>query len=137
MTSTKRTPWMTISVTTIVVLVVIAVLIPAWQGFRPRSLVTEAMEDAVPLRRRIERFHIDNRRLPEGTEAASFRIDQGLSASRLVAWDPRERMVVVTMGDNMHSGKRFGFKADLNEARIEWKCSRFDLEAKYLPASCR
>ena len=120
-----------------VVLAIAAVAVPMYQGFRPRAIVTHAIDEAMPLRARIDEFHANNRRLPDGAAAATYRLDRELNYTKSVVWSPAERMLIVTMGENMHRGKRFGWKAEPRGASIEWKCSGIDLEAKYLPANCR
>jgi Tfp pilus assembly major pilin PilA len=124
-------------VATILVIVAVFVVIPEYQGYRPRSIVADAINDSMPLRARIEEFYRKSQTFPEGAEAAAFRLERDLTESRSVVWSPAERMLVVTMGDNMHRGKRFGWKPVPSSSGLEWKCSTIDLEPKYLPAACR
>ena len=135
--SAKRVPWGPMILGVVIVVVGAVLLIPSYQGFRPRSIVNDAISDSLPLRLRISEFYEANRKLPEGAEAAAFRLERDLKESQSVAWSPGERMLIVTMGDNMHRGKRFGWKAEPGPAGLEWKCTTIDLEPKNLPGNCR
>ena len=123
----------------LVVLLVIAaaILIPSYQGYRPRQLISEALVEGLALRTRVTEIYESRRRLPLESEAVALRIPQSeLKRAQSVVWDAAGRRVVVTVGDPQ-PGKRFAFHAEERDGNLTWACRTIDLEAKYLPASCR
>jgi type IV pilus assembly protein PilA len=116
-----------------------ALTIPAWHGYRPRSMVNDAIhETRSQLTEDIDQFFASYGRLPNEAESARYRVaPRRLDSARSVAWHPESRLVVVTMKDRMYEGKRFAFRAEPKEGHLTWTCGTIDLEPKYLPSSCR
>ena len=117
--------------------VVVAIAIPAYQGYRPRALINEAVADSIELRTRVSNFYETQRRLPQESEAGKFRASASdLKRAQAVVWDAVGRRIVVTVGDPQ-PGKRFALEAEERDGALVWTCRTIDLEPKYLPGGCR
>lgn len=119
------------------VVIPLAIAIPAYQGYRPRQLVNEDLAEGLVLRTRIAESYEARRRLPQASEAEAFQVSPSeLGRAQSVVWDAAGRRIVVTV-DRVQPGKRFAFYAEERDGTLAWSCRTIDLEAKYLPASCR
>jgi hypothetical protein len=121
------------------------VVIPAWivyisvqaqLEYSHRERVSEGLSIAHSLKTPVAEFHANRGRLPGSQEAAQFTYREKPKFARSVAWDPARRAIVATMGDR-EDGKRFELAAVEKGGALEWICRTIDLDAKYLPASCR
>jgi len=129
-----------VNVLVIAVLAVIgfAVYVGFGTGFDNRRYVSEAMVEAVPLKDSVLAFRRNQGRWPGPADAATFKVDKSrLKRARSIVYDPVKRAVVITMDEHVYAGKSFEFFGDEREGAPVWGCRRNDLDAKYLPASCR
>jgi hypothetical protein len=106
-------------------------------GYDSRAHITEAINEASPLKDRVADFHAKNKSLPQAADVAAAKGALALKRARGIDWDPARRMVVITMEGEPYPGKRFAYVAEPRDDRIEWVCRPLDLEAKFLPAVCR
>ena len=123
----------------LVMLIVVAAAfaIPAFHGYRPRALISEAVLDSAALRTRVAQFHEARRRLPQEAEVGAFQVPPSdLKRAQSVVWDAAGRRIVVIAG-NPQPGKRFALQAEVRDGTLTWTCRTIDLDVKYLPASCR
>lgn len=119
-------------------LAIVAVLyVGANSGYDSRRHVTDAMEEARPLKARIEQFHTKNKSLPQPGDMKAAKTELSLKQAREVDWDAAQRSIVVTMDGQPYPGKKFAYVAEIKDDRLEWACRPLTLEAKYLPANCR
>ncbi len=114
----------------------ILIAIPSYSDYVPRAKVVDALALTHPLKTSISEFHANNKRLPTSQEAEKFRADGGKYAEALV-YDVDKRMIVVTMREGSYKNKRFALTAEEKDGALVWTCRTIDLEAKYLPSSCR
>ena len=121
------------------------IVIPGWMiyvtaqaqiEYSHRERIGEGMMAAVALKVSIAEFHANERRLPGAQEAAQFAYREPLKFTKTVTWDPARRAIVATMGER-EEGRRFELLAVEKDGALEWTCRTIDLDAKYLPASCR
>ena len=131
--------WLTRILIAVVLIAIIAIAIPAYQGFRPRALISEALIDGTALKTRVAEFYERRRRLPQPAEAAVLQLlPSDLKRAQSVVWDRAGRRVVVTVSEpQSQSGKRFALYAEEREGKLNWTCRTIDLDVKYLPGSCR
>ena len=121
----------------LVLIALIAIAIPAYHGFRPRALISEALIDGGGLRTRVAEFYEKHRRLPLDAEAKAFQMGPpDLKRAQSVVWDPAGRTIVITVGEPQ-PGKRVSLLAEERDGVLAWTCRTIDLEPKYLPGSCR
>ncbi|MBI3371410.1 MAG: pilin [Betaproteobacteria bacterium] len=112
-------------------------LIPAYHGFRPRALISEALTDGAELKFKVAEFYESHRRLPLDAEVRALQtLPSELKRAQSVVWDPAGRRVVVTAGDPQ-PGKRFALNAEERDGKLDWTCRTIDLDPKYLPGTCR
>lgn len=108
------------------------------QGDAARSMVRVAITQSTPLRDSVMAFRRERGRWPGQAEAERFRIDPSrLQYVRAVVYDPKEKAVVIMMKPAPIDGKRFAFYGEEHGGTPQWVCRGIDIEATYLPASCR
>lgn len=121
-----------------IALILAAMLIPSWQGYRHRSLITDAINDGgVHGQGFITKFYDRHRRLPTAAEGARLVDPALLKGSKSLQWDASRQLLVVTPKHEVFGGRRFAYKVEVTPRGLEWKCGTLELEAKYLPAMCR
>jgi Tfp pilus assembly protein PilE len=123
----------------IAIVILVALGIPAYQGFRPRALISEAVIDGSALKFKVAQFYEKHRKLPELAEAAALQLrPSDLKRAQSVVWDAAGRLVVVTVSEpKSQMGKRFALYAEERDGMLVWTCRTIDLDVKYLPGSCR
>ena len=127
-----------IAVAAAMILVVLLVLKGSCSGYDNRRIVTEAINEAAPVKARVEEFYRKNGALPKGADAAAFRLDATqLRSARRIEWSATGRALVITMDGEPYAGKRFAFEPSERDGHFEWTCFAIEMEAKYLPAACR
>jgi len=121
----------------VALIALIAIAIPAYYGFRPRALISEALIDGDGFRSRVAEFYQEHRRLPQTSEASVFQpAPPDLKRAQAVVWDPASRTIVITVGEPQ-PGKRVALHAEERDGVLAWTCRTIDLDPKYLPGSCR
>jgi hypothetical protein len=106
-------------------------------GYDSRAHVATAIEEAQPLKARVEQFHAKQKALPQGDDVRAARAALSLKRARQVDWDAANGSVVITMDGEPYPGKRFAYVAQIKDDRLEWACRPLDMAPKYLPANCR
>ena len=136
--SSRGFTWVEAVIVIAIGLVLAAMLIPSWQGYRYRSLITDAVNDAgVHGKLFITEFHERHRRLPTASEGARVVDPSLLKGSKSLQWDAARQLLVVTPKHEVFGGRRFAYKVEVAPQGLEWKCGTLELEAKHLPAMCR
>ena len=136
--SSRGFTWVEAAIVVAIGLILAAILIPSWQGYRYRSLITDAISDAsVHGKGFITEFHARHRRLPTAAEGARVVDPALLKGSKSLQWDASRQLLVVTPKDEVFGGRRFAYKVEVTPQGLEWKCGTLELEAKHLPAMCR
>ena len=112
------------------------VTIDAQLEYQRRGRVAESMSLASEIRREIDAFHANERRLPGQHEAARFRWDGKTKHIEAVGWDVSRQAIVASLGGE-HKGARIELVPLVRGSEIEWKCRTQSMDPKYLPAYCR
>lgn len=130
--------WVEALIVIVIGLILAAMLIPAWQGYRYRSLITDAVIEAgVHGKGFITEFHDRHRRLPTAAEGARLVDPALLEGSKSLQWDAARQLLIVTPRHEVFGDRRFAYKVEVTPQGLEWRCGMLELEAKYLPAMCR
>src|SRR5712692_6393747 len=118
-----------------------AVAIPAYQDYVQRARVAGAIASVAPWRQAIEMHYFDTRKLPAG--AADLRKDAvpgeaGGRQGSSVSLGPNG-VLTVTMSSQSGAlaGKTIVFQPDVASGAMRWDCTAGTLERRYRPASCR
>ena len=112
------------------------VTVDAQIEYQRRGRVAESLSLASQIRRDIDAFHANERRLPGQHEAARFRWEGKTKHVEAVGWDVSRQAIVATMGGE-HKGARIELVPVVRGSEIEWKCRTQDMDPKYLPVYCR
>jgi hypothetical protein len=107
-------------------------------GYDSRRHVGNAIAAAVPVKDLVMAYRMASGKWPVEADAGRLRLTPNESrGARSIVYDPSRKAIVITMAGPWYEGKRFEF---VGEDRVEgpvWSCRRIDIDAKYLPASCR
>jgi hypothetical protein len=109
---------------------------PMYADYTPRAKMSEAVLSTSAMRNDLTEFFEKERRLPGPAEASRFRADPPSKYVEHVVYEPGESRIVVTMRE-VQPGKRFALYATTNDRTLTWTCRTIDVEAKYLPGTCR
>lgn len=138
MTQKKLRIGIGIGVAAAAIVLLCAAYVRFMEGDASRSMVRVAIMQAAPVRDSVMAFRVAQGRWPRDAEAGPFRIDPSqLQDARSLAYDPKEKAVVVTMKSAPIEGKRFAFYGEDQGGAPRWACRPIDIETRYLPASCR
>jgi len=123
----------------VVIVIAVALGIPAYQGYRPRALINGALMAGNELKIGVAEFYEQHDRLPQPAEAAALQLRPSvLKQARSVVWDSAGRSVIITVDEpQSQAGKRVALYAEERDRTLFWTCRTIDLEVKYLPATCR
>lgn len=116
---------------------VFLILPTAYADYGQRARVSEGISLAAAVRRDIDAFYAERRRLPGPQEAAQFRSAAPMKYTESVIYDAARRMVVVTMREDYGDGRQLAMRAAEKDGALAWRCLSIDVAQKYLPASCR
>ncbi len=106
-------------------------------SFEDRRDVRLAMAEGADMREAVAAFQRRTGRWPRADESGEFRADPSrLNHARSIVFDAGRRAVVVTMRRQPYTGRSFAFIPD-DATPPRWSCKPIDLDAKYLPESCR
>jgi TM2 domain-containing membrane protein YozV len=120
--------------------IVAAVAIPAYQDYTVRAKVSEAVAAVSPWRVAIETYYARNKGVPASAADLQGEVPPAEIRAGTITLGERG-MVVLTLGQAAGSrlaGKTILFQPGLDaDGRIVWGCKAGTLEPKYRPAACR
>ena len=118
---------------------VLSVVNAAYADYTVRAKVSVALAVGSAMRGTIAEFHEREKRLPTQAEAVKFRHemqDPVYPFVKSVAYDSGAQRIVITMREPFPE-KRLALHADVRDGNLVWTCRTIDIEANYLPPSCR
>ncbi|MCD6061916.1 MAG: prepilin-type cleavage/methylation protein [Moraxellaceae bacterium] len=119
-----------------------AVAIPAYQDYTVRSKVAEGLTLAAGVKATLAETRLSIGTWRGGGNAAyglpsQFSITGNNVRSIEILAGPTDHIGITYTGDAALQGKRLYIIPAVTAGGITWTCSSSELEAKYLPASCR
>ena len=113
-----------------------AIAIPAYQGYLAKSQVSAGMEYSEIAKSKMERYIVENHKLPENLAAAGFQLPQNQSISSIRMND--SGAIVVEFAKAPIKGLTLVFTPSLDKDKyIQWDCHGGTLTPRYRPPECR
>ena len=116
--------------------IIAAVALPAYQDYTVRARVAGAVIIGQQATRAVEDFYLRNNVLPRDLKEAGMS-DPVSREAQSVSVDPRNGVVQVFLAISPLEGKSILFVPKKDNGSIIWTCSSDDVNARYLPVSCR
>lgn len=117
-----------------------AIAIPAYQDYITRSKISEALVTGVAAENYVATYWKDNGTLPTPSDVAAFVNSVPHPYVVRIDLDPKNGVLTLTLSNSIGppAGKSLQLtpSEDAN-GQVTWRCSRGEIPAKYLPASCR
>jgi TM2 domain-containing membrane protein YozV len=120
--------------------IIAAVAIPAYQDFTVRAKVSEGIIGTMPWREAVADYYAKTKRAPASANELPGGAPGAQTRSGTIALGPGG-VLTVTLNDSVGSrfaGKTIVFQPSVNpDGGLSWGCTAGTLEPRYRPASCR
>jgi type IV pilus assembly protein PilA len=117
-----------------------AIAIPAYQDFTVRAKVAEGIIGTTPWRDAIGEYYAQTKRAPASASDLPGGAPPAQTRSGTIALGP-DGVITLTLNESLGSrfaGKTILFRPAANpDGALSWNCTAGTLEPKYRPASCR
>jgi uncharacterized RDD family membrane protein YckC len=117
-----------------------AFAIPAWQSHALRTEVAQGLELTERARAMVAQYIGERGALPENNQALGLPKPEAIHARYVTSVRVAGGKVVVTYGNEASAVIRGGHVVISpmgNAARLHWRCSSADIDARYLPQECQ
>ncbi|HEX9431710.1 MAG TPA: pilin, partial [Burkholderiales bacterium] len=120
--------------------IIAAVAIPAYQDFTVRAKVSEGIMGTMPWREAVADYYAKTKRAPASANELPGGAPGTQTRSGTIALGPGG-VLTVTLNDSVggrFAGKTIVFQPSVNpDGGLSWSCTAGTLEPRYRPASCR
>lgn len=113
-----------------------AIAIPAYQGYIAKAEVLAGLEYSDLARNKVEKYIIENRKLPDNLAAAGFQLPQNRNIASMEMDESGSILIVFAQAPL--KGQTLAFKPYLDKDKhIQWDCHGGTLAPTYRPPECR
>jgi uncharacterized RDD family membrane protein YckC/Tfp pilus assembly major pilin PilA len=123
-----------------VVAILAAIAIPAYQNYLIRAQVAEGMTLSRGAETAVSEYFSNQGNLPADNQAASLPAPESLSGKYVDSVEVRRGEIIVTFGTRANpaiAGEHLVLEPQGDTTIVAWKCGSPDIQAKYLPMTCR
>jgi len=125
----------------IIVGVLAAIAIPAYQDYTIRAQVSEGLNLSAGAKAAVTEYYQDTGRLPADNDDAGLVEPGAITGNYVSSVEVIDGEIVVTYGNAAHSalvGSSLVMSPDSNATgQVAWVCQSFTIADKHLPAACR
>lgn len=129
--------WLLALVSVVVLGILAAIAIPAYQGYSVKTHTAKAYAMGERAAGKVSDFYISHRVIPTSLSETGFS-EPMPTYIREIGMSPRNGAVTVTMDGPVVGGKSFTLEPSLGEGgQLNWSCMSENILEQYLPQQCR
>ena len=121
----------------VIIGVVAAVAIPAYDGYTKKASVNQAYNAGLKAVQQVGKHIEKEGAFPDTIEAAGLSAEPGGEIERLQLDTTEATVEVYTRIESALGQGRLSFQPTLVDGKVTWKCTGHDMETELLPAPCR
>ena len=129
--------WLLALVSVVVLGILAAIAIPAYQGYTVKTHTAKAYAMGERAASKVSDFYMSHRGIPTSLSETGFS-EPMPNYVREIGMSPRNGAVTVTMDGPVVGGKSFTLEPSLGEGgKLNWSCTSEQILEQYLPQQCR